>query len=276
MPVLDEKTKKNQNEINIYQKYIGNNILYYIFKSLTRKADVRNYLCSILPDNILRVENFRSPLSVEIGRITDYLNNLDERKRILAENRNTTLNPSKYNGNSGYLKRLSASSNFFELKHSMNMTNKKLSSRLTLQNPQFPEHLLEIESNEKTSINQNNNNSHKSDKNLTNLNDLNLENNKSRESKDDKIDIDIIEVEEEEIETDEINDNICDPFLKTTETTLDYIKKKLKEYEDMKPNENFNHNTIIAMKDYLNHLINDLNSEEIKIEKYSNMIILIV
>ena len=96
MPKVDELKSINQNDVDMYDKYIKQNILYYIFLSLTRKADVRNYLCSILPENIIRVENFRSPLSVEIGRITDYLNNLDERKRILAENRNTTLKPGNY------------------------------------------------------------------------------------------------------------------------------------------------------------------------------------
>jgi hypothetical protein len=275
MPELDEKTKKNQNDINMYDKYIKNNILYYIFISLTRKADIRNYLCSILPESIIRVENFRSPLSVELGRITDYLNNLDERKRLLAENRNTTLKPDKYKGNSGYLKRLSASSShFLESKQ-----NKKLSSRLTLQNPQFS--FLGIEENEKTSNNNNNNLNlkvHQSEKNLNLYNDIDLENIKNRNET--GCDLDIIEVEEEELESNEIGDkNVFDPFFKTTETTLDYIKNKLKEYEEKNPDDIdnlsiFNNNTITAMKEYLNHLIKDLELEEIKIEKYSNMIVI--
>ena len=69
-------------------------------------------------------------------------------------------------------------------------------------------------------------------------------------------------------------------FLKNTETTEEYIRNKLKEYEE-KPNlndinhlSNFNQNTITAMKEYLNHLINDIENEEIKIEKYSNMILI--
>ena len=275
MPELDEKTKQNQNDINIYEKYIKSNILYYIFISLTRKADIRNYLCSILPESIIRVENFRSPLSVELGRITDYLNNLDERKRLLAENRNTTLKPDKYKGNSGYLKRLSASSShFLESKQ-----NKKLSSRLTLQNPQFS--FLGIEENEKTSNNNNNNFNlkvHQSEKNLNLYNDIDLENIKNRNET--GCDLDIIEVEEEELESNEIGDkNVFDPFFKTTETTLDYIKNKLKEYEEKNPDDIdnlsiFNNNTITAMKEYLNHLIKDLELEEIKIEKYSNMIVI--
>ena len=308
MPELDEQTKKKQNDINIYEKYIKNNILYYIFISLTRKADIRSYLCNILPENIIRVENLRSPLSVEIGIITDYLNKLDERKRILAENRNTTLKPPIYKGNSGYLKRLSASSsNFLESKHTMS-SGKKIKSRLTLQNPAFMENLIQkmedektqhLESvkttilenemasleNEKTSNNKSNFSSkkfHQSEKNLKLYNnDLKLEEEEIRNQT--GCEIDIVEIEEEEqIESNEEEEtnNFVDPFFKTTETTAEYIKNKLKEYEE-RPSSNdinnlsiFNDNTITAMKEYLNHLINDLDNEEVKIEKYSNMIII--
>ena len=144
MPKEEELKSINQNDIDLYGKYIKENILYYIFLSLTRKADVRNYLCSILPEKIIRVENYRSPLSVEIGRITDYLNNLDEKKRILAENRNTTLKPSNYKGTSIYLKRLSASSSFLDSKKTMSQ-NKKLKSRLTMQIPKIPNNLMDNE-----------------------------------------------------------------------------------------------------------------------------------
>jgi hypothetical protein len=34
----------NINKIDLYDRYIKNNILYYIFLSLTSKADIRNYL----------------------------------------------------------------------------------------------------------------------------------------------------------------------------------------------------------------------------------------
>ena len=301
MPDLDEKTKAKQNDINIYEKYIKNNILYYIFISLTRKTDIRSYLCSILPENIIRVENYRSPLSVEIGIITDYLNSLDERKRLLAENRNTTLKPANYKGNSGYLKRLSASTNLFESKHGMN-SGKKIKSRLTLQNPAFMENLIQKMDNEKNPILENENDTieenekisdnkssfkkpHQSEKKLNIYsNDLKLEENKSfRNETGCEIDIvNIVEVEEEELESkdEEENNNFEDPFFKNTETTKEYIKNKLKEYEE-KPESNdinhlsyFNNNTITAMKEYLNHLINDLENEEIKFEKYSNMILI--
>ena len=41
MPKVDELKSINQNDVDMYDKYIKQNILYYIFLSLTRKADVR-------------------------------------------------------------------------------------------------------------------------------------------------------------------------------------------------------------------------------------------
>ena len=284
MPKIEDLN--NQNDIDIYGTYIKNNILYYIFLSLTRKADIRNYLCSILPENILKVENLRSPLSVEIGRITDYLDNLDERKKLIAENRISTLRPDKYKGSSGYLKRLSAHSNFLDVKKTN--TNKKLTSRLTLQNPKIPNFIKNEDENDennndkKTNLNKSvikNKNRTVSDKNLMLFNDINLEENKRRNPT--GCEINIVEIDEEEIENNlEDNNDVFDPFFKTTETTLEYIEKKLKEYEEYKgpdASSNLHHyskNTINAMKEYLNHLIKDLNSEEVVIEKYSNMILI--
>ncbi len=293
MPKEEELKGFNQNDIDIYDKYIKEDILYYIFLSLTRKADIRNYLCSILPEKIIRVENYRSPLSIEIGRITDYLNGLDERKRILAENRNTTLKSSNYKGSSGYLKRLSASSSFLDSKKAMNSNKNKLSSRLTMHIPNIPENFLGFDEEEennknkenknkiKTLLNESNNyfkNKNKSDKNLDCFKDIKLENiNKENQT---GCEIDIIVLEEECEENDINEEEIFDPFFKNTETTKEYIKNKLREYEECNDKNEigaldiFSSNTINAMKDYLKHLINDLDSEEVKIEKYSNMIII--
>ena len=280
LPNLEELKGKNQNDINIYQNYVKNNILYYIYLSLTRKADIRNFLCSILPENILSIENLRLLLSVELGRITDYLNKLDDKKRMIAENRNSTITQENYTGSSGYLKRLSASS-FLESKLSLN--NKKLKSRLTLQTPNFPDNLLKNNENIEYNSERNSelsrpvpeNNKYKSVKNLDSFNDLNLDNKKA------ELEINIVEVEDEEIESEDNDKELFDPFFKSTETTLEYIKNKLKEYEkannleDIKDNINiYNKQTSIAMKDYLNHLIREFESDDIKIEKYSNEVLI--
>ena len=286
MPKLEEL--KDQNNKDIYGDYFKNNILYYIFLSLTRKADIRSYLCSILPENILRVENLRSPLTVEISLINIYLSNLDERKKMLAESRNATLKPSQYTGKSGYLKRLSAVSTILENKRSLNQNSKiKLTSRLTLQNPQFPQNFFEKEeSNEnsketkgtlsKSIFSNKNSKTNFSDKNLDNLGLENLRNETG-------CNINLVEVEENEKDSSESDSeqsiDIIDPLFKSTETTLEYVKEKIKEYEGYNNDEidnlsSFNINTITAMKDYLNHLVEDIRSEGENIEKYSNMILI--
>ena len=282
MPKFEEL--KDQNNKNIYGDYFKNNILYYIFLSLTRKADIRSYLCSILPEIILKVENLRSPLTVEISLINIYLSNLDERKKMLAESRNATLKPNQYTGKSGYLKRLSAASTFYENKNS----KLKLTNRLTLQNLEFPENFFEKEETNENSreskrtlnksvFSNKNTKTNYSDKNLDNLGLEDLRNETG-------CDINIVEVEENEKDNsesddDEQNIDIIDPLFISTETTLEYVEKKIKEYEgynhdDIDNLSFFNKNTITAMKDYLNHLAEDIKSEGEGIEKYSNMILI--
>ena len=269
IPYSELEEMEKLNKIDLYDKYIKNNILYYIFLSLTRKADIRNYLCSILHESIIRVENLRRPLSIEYNRILYYLNNKDEeKKKLLMENRNSTLKPSKYSDQSGYLKRLSASTASFDLKKSFISNTERVKKRKTLQLSTLSENILVKEDN----------NNEKSLKQSYFNNKFENENNKNE-----KLDLedvfDNIKFEEEEIEK---NDNdiyeeidIIDPLFITTETTTNYIKKKLREYEEYNINENtnnFNNDIIIATKEYLNNLINELNSEQV--EKYSNIVLI--
>lgn len=267
IPYYELEEIEKLNKIDLYDKYIKNNILYYIFLSLTRKADIRNYLCSILHESIIRVENLRRPLSIEYNRILYYLNNKDEeKKKLLMENRNSTMKPSKYSDQSGYLKRLSASTSSFDLKKSFSSSAEGKLKRKTLQLSTLSENILVKEDN----------NNEKSLKQTYFNNKFENENNKNEDLEDV---FDNVKFEEEEIEK---NDNdiyekidIIDPLFITTETTTNYIKKKLREYEEYNINENinnFNNDIIIATKEYLNNLINEINSEQV--EKYSNIVLI--
>ena len=267
IPYYELEEIEKLNNIDLYDKYIKNNILYYIFLSLTRKADFRNYLCSILHESIIRVENLRRPLSIEYNRILYYLNNKDEeKKKLLMENRNSTMKPSKYSDQSGYLKRLSASTASFDLKKSFSSSAEGKLKRKTLQLSTLSENILVKEDN----------NNEKSLKQTYFNNKFENENNKNEDLEDV---FDNVKFEEEEIEK---NDNdiyekidIIDPLFITTETTTNYIKKKLREYEEYNINEstnNFNNDIIIATKEYLNNLINEINSEQV--EKYSNIVLI--
>ena len=265
----ESKEIKSLNNMNIYEEYFKKNILYYIFLSLTRKADIRNYLCSVLYDIIIEIENLRNSLSVEIGDIAQNLDNKRiQRKKIIV--RNSTFRPSFESKESRILNNLSRLSTFQDnISLPKNSTfNQNLIPRLSLQNPNISEILLE-------NYDKNPNNEElkanlaKSliNKDLFHSNLQNYINSKLSENEPNKSE-----------EKEKKGNYDTDEFFNNTDTTLEYIKSTLKEYEETNKNDIFNYynyssKTIIAMKDYLNHLIDDMNSEEIQIEKYSNMIL---
>ena len=80
---------KNDNVLN-------NSILHHIFMSITRKADVRNFTCTILTESLLKLEGFNEDLSIITKKLVNNLNNL-----------NDTINKSKASSNedSDYLRR---------------------------------------------------------------------------------------------------------------------------------------------------------------------------
>ena len=57
----------NQKTIN----YFNENILYHIFKSLTRKPDVRNYTVSVISESLLKLEGYNDIISVETKVISN-------------------------------------------------------------------------------------------------------------------------------------------------------------------------------------------------------------
>ena len=63
---LPNEIKIEDNDISFDIFRNKKNILYYIIKSLTRKADIRNFLCSILVENILKLEGNRKYLSPDV------------------------------------------------------------------------------------------------------------------------------------------------------------------------------------------------------------------
>ena len=66
----------NKIEINndIPMKYLQNTFLFHVFKSLTRKIDIRNFLGNILNNFIHRFENLRLTLSTEIVDVNKIVN----------------------------------------------------------------------------------------------------------------------------------------------------------------------------------------------------------
>ena len=64
---LPEKSNYSTNK----KLFLNNNFEYHLIKQLTRRTDIRNYLCSILSDLLLKIENYRDHLFIEIEKIDD-------------------------------------------------------------------------------------------------------------------------------------------------------------------------------------------------------------
>ena len=77
-----QKTIFNSNNNSKNLNYENETILYHIFKSLTRKPDVRNFLYSVLSENLLKLEGYNIILSIEsqiiINNYIKDINNINQ------------------------------------------------------------------------------------------------------------------------------------------------------------------------------------------------------
>jgi hypothetical protein len=180
---INVKESKNDN-------YLEENILYHIFRSLTRQPDVRNFTVSVLSESLLKLEGYNDILSIETKIITNNFIN----------DKNSQLNQSYT-----YIKKTETSSSFDGRSTALSLDFSK-----TLSGSDF-----------------------------TKCEDiLNLE--------DEKMNLDNIEL---------------NPCFSEDDVTLEYLNEKLSEYSQKNSNDNIN----IAMKQYINNLINQINSENSEI-----------
>ena len=99
---LPEELKVDDNDIsyNIFRN--KKNVLYYTIKSLTRKADIRNFLCSILVDNILKLEGNRKYLSPDVFSPRNFEEDeFQDNNEEKSENDNTIKLLKRYTFNEG-------------------------------------------------------------------------------------------------------------------------------------------------------------------------------
>ena len=104
----------NEKNKNFPIDYLNNTFLFYVFKALTRKIDMRNFLYNILNGIILRLESYRMALSVDISIVNRFLKNRDRKQfHSLIKNAGSLKkeevhrkkkNFKKMNKNIGYLK----------------------------------------------------------------------------------------------------------------------------------------------------------------------------
>ena len=77
LKIFPEKIETNK---DMPITYFKKSFLFFIFKNLTRKIDLRNFLSTILYDFILKMESFSTSLSVNIYSINKFLNDKSRNK----------------------------------------------------------------------------------------------------------------------------------------------------------------------------------------------------
>ena len=224
-----------------YETYIKSNILYPIFIALTRKADVRNYLCNILSDIILYMENLGNILTVDIGNIHDIIRQNEEEKNLNKSYMKNRIKTLKNREMKHYLKNLTNSIKKIEIRDSGLFERKTTIEKIMQEIGENNEiNIIDIDKVQVTNLEKNK------------IEEINLSINKN------------------------INLNEVDPFFINTDTTQEYLEKKLKEYEEFKTEDldEVNRNIILAMKEYLSYQINDIKNQENSLEKFSNFVLI--
>ena len=224
-----------------YETYIKSNILYPIFISLTRKADVRNYLCNILSDIILYMENLGNILTVDIGNIHDIIRQNEEEQNLDKSYMKNRIKTLKNREMKHYLKNLTNSIKKSEIRDSGLFERKTTIEKIMQEIGENNEiNIIDIDKVQVTNLEKNK------------IEEINLSINKN------------------------INLNEVDPFFINTDTTQEYLEKKLKEYEEFQTEDldEVNRNIILAMKEYLSYQINDIKNQENSLEKFSNFVLI--
>ena len=227
------------------------NIVYYILKSLSRKADIRNFLCSILIDGFNILQGNRRYLSTDVFNQKNF-----EEEDISIKEKNDTFAIAIDSISKRYTMRMKSSQVLSKLKISKNATNKDLNIRLSTILNENNINILNKESLEFINSEINNKSENNKENNMKNNNNTNNNNNNNN-------DIDLYVLPENITEEDLTKINL-DSFFDDTNISLDFFQRKLKEYEHFSKNNHLN----LAIKDYLNSLIKDINGA--KEELYSN------
>lgn len=256
---------------NLYEIYIKNSILYHVFLSLTRKIDVRNFLCSILKDFIIRMESFRNPISLDLNIVNRFqykregnmhhsfirmvkgdteTMKLKRTKQALNNLKNSLSQKGGLDGGSTFLKR----TNKIRAYDSSNIDSdwEIYSKSITLSK--------NINSSNLDKNNESINNS--LNRSMTNIDEEIKKNNRNHDFDFAKIPI----VESYVVKPIEVKVEI-DPFFEENSVNLNYLNSKLLEYR-----KSFNKNAInFAMKDYLKSLMGQIFFGELSGSKYKTI-----
>ena len=201
-------TNNSEYSYNIFRN--EKNIIYHILKSLSRKADIRNFFCSILADNINKLQGNRKYLSLDIFRP----NNFEEDEDVPSKNENEE--------SSNISKSYSMRKSFILTKLKLSI-HKKADNRLNRISTNFDKnnHINIFHKSNTSEINENENTKKSSDNN----NNDNID--------DDNKDIFILP---ENISEEDLNKIQLEPFFDNNNISINFIEKKIKEYEHFSKN----------------------------------------
>ena len=248
---LPNQITNNENSISYNLFRNEENLVYHILRSLSRKADVRNFLCSILLDSLNNLQGIRNYLS-----LNSFFSKEKSEKNVEDNNVDNILNKSFDNPNPERFSKIDVVPRHYSI------SNEKELNKLRLSSVNSEEVLTKVQTT----------------KNFTNI-----EENKNKKEEGKKIE----KEEKEEVKpvkdnntNDEENKNIftlpenineedlgkieIDSFFENNNVTLNYLQNKIKNIKKISKNNSIN----LAMKDYLDLLIKDINEE--KEEIYSN------
>jgi len=237
---LPKEILNNDNNISYNLFRNKENFVFHILRSLSRKADIRNFLCSILLDGINNLQELRKNLKLDI--------NYEPKNSIINEDNNdNSLNNSFDNTFSEKFEKL----DIIYRHYTIRSKNKKNNARLSSQ-----------KSEGAIIGNQNNNYIKHPPENKKEV-DKKIENNNIEKPSQIEEDKDIFSIPEN-ISEEELNKIKIDAFFENNDVTLTYLQNKLKDSKNISRNTKINS----AMNDYIENLIKDINDE--KEEIYSN------
>ena len=243
---LPNQISNNENNISYDLFRNEDNLMYHILRSLSRKADIRNFLYSILIDALNNLQEIRTYLSLNC------FFSREKREKKDDDNIDNSLNKSFDNPNPERFSKLEVEHRRFSINIKKELNKLRLSSINT-------EEILNKEQSNKDIINISEN----KDENIKKI-----ENDKKEQTEVNQIipDEDIKDIFSlpDNISEEELNKIEIDSFFKNTNVTLNYLQNKSKNIKTISKNNSINS----AMKDYLDLLIKDIN--ECKEEIYSN------
>ena len=252
-----EKTNNNL----LYQSLINpNSLLFHIFQSLTKKTDIRNYLSSILNKIILKLENYRNPLSPNLSIVNKFLEKREKNLfhsfiQFAGEENQETLNKKKRSD-------LSNKQNGFDTKGNsyLKRANKIALGNSILVNEQNNTEKI-VTLNEKINPNPNSSNDYKKEDSGNVNENKDMLNNKTSEEFDFNLNM-------ESSDSNLSKKNVeIDPFFETNSVTLKSLNDKLLELKN-KPISKTNS----VMKEYVAYLIKRIEYEKIKMCNIDNNI----